>query len=114
MPHEDRPSAPAGQPKFSVIIPFYNEESNVVSLLEEVRTVCEGLGGAYEVIAVNDGSGDGTAAILAQVGKGWTECRPITFEKNRGQAAALLAGMEAAKGEILITMDGDGQNDPTD
>jgi glycosyltransferase involved in cell wall biosynthesis len=112
-PEEQSPS-PDGNPAYSVVIPFYNEEANVARLLAEVRDTCDKLGQKYEVIAVNDGSRDRTAEILAEEAAKWPQCRVLPFARNRGQAAALLAGMRAADGRILITMDGDGQNDPAD
>ena len=101
-------------PDFSVVIPFYNEEGSLESLLSEVRATMDALGRSYEVVAVNDGSRDGTAAKLRAIAADWTTCRVIEFPQNRGQAAALWEGFKAARGAWLVTMDGDGQNVPAD
>ena len=101
-------------PKLSILVPFFNEEENVLPLLSEIRAVCDALGQAYEAIFVNDGSTDATGQRLNEVAKDWPEARPLHSRVNHGQAAALFAGMKQATGEILVTLDGDGQNDPSD
>ncbi len=101
-------------PNVSVIVPFFNEEPNVAPLLAELRQALEAQALSYEVVAIDDGSSDGTAAALAQCAAGWPLCRVIPFRHNRGQAAALLAGMHATTGAVVVTLDGDGQNDPAD
>ena len=67
------------RPKISVIVPFFNEEQNVVSLLAEIRAVCHGLGKPYEGIFVNDGSTDATGRRLDEVAKGWPEAKTLRF-----------------------------------
>ncbi|HEV7866642.1 MAG TPA: glycosyltransferase family 2 protein [Chthoniobacteraceae bacterium] len=99
---------------YSVVIPFFNEAPNVARLLEEVRCAMDALGGEYEVLCVDDGSTDTTGAELGRIEEVWARCRVIELAGNQGQAAALLAGLGTARGEVLITMDGDGQNDPAD
>ena len=101
-------------PKLSILVPFFNEEENVGPLLAEIRTVCNTLGQAYEAIFVNDGSTDGTGRRLNEATRDWPEARPLHSRVNHGQAAALFAGIKRATGEILVTLDGDGQNDPSD
>lgn len=101
-------------PAYTVIVPFFNEEANVGSLLGELRRALDALDGAYEIILVDDGSADGTAAALNAGARDWSECRILSFTKNRGQAAALLSAFARAKGNVLVTLDGDGQNDPAD
>ncbi len=101
-------------PVHSVVIPFYNEEGAVPALLAELRQTMDALGAAYEVILLDDGSQDGTAARLAAAATGWPAARIIALGANQGQAAALLRGFRAARGRWIITLDGDGQNDPAD
>ncbi len=98
----------------SVVIPFFNEGPNVARLLEEIRLALEPLAQDYEIVCVNDGSTDQTGAELERIAAAWDRCRVIDFPSNCGQAAALLAGMRAARGAMLVTLDGDGQNDPAD
>lgn len=96
------------------MIPFFDEEENVPSLLAELREVCEGLQLRAEVIAVNDGSRDGTGPQLDRWAAEWPAVRPIHFVKNQGQAAALYHGLHRCRGDVVVTLDGDGQNDPHD
>ncbi len=98
----------------SVIAPLKNEEENIDALCEAVFGVLEARGGTFEVIAINDGSTDGTAKKLAaQAGKR-PNLRIIEFRRNYGQTAAMMAGIDFARGNILVFIDGDMQNDPRD
>ncbi len=101
-----------GPPELSVVIPFYNEEQCAVFVLDEVRGVLDALGPSYEVIAVDDGSKDGTLRALESAARDDPRFRILHWEANRGQAAALYWGLHEARGSIVATMDGDGQNDP--
>ena len=101
-------------PAISVIIPFYNEAESCLALLTEVRATTDALPGGAEVIAIDDGSRDGTLAILRTLAAAWPELRVLPLAKNSGQAAALFTGMRAAIAPVVITMDGDGQNVPGD
>lgn len=101
-------------PHYSLVVPVFNEEGNVTPLAEAAVPVLEGLGRPYEIIFVDDGSTDGTAAEIAACAARWPQCRALTQPRNLGQATALLDGLRTARGEILLTMDGDGQNDPRD
>ena len=92
--------------KVSIIIPFYNEQENVVSVIEEVRRTNPDA----EIIAVDDGSTDTTPQQLASQ----KNVTVFTFPKNLGQSAALYYGLNHATGDICVMMDGDGQNDPAD
>jgi dolichol-phosphate mannosyltransferase len=92
--------------KVSIIIPFYNEEENVASVLEETRRTNP----EAEIVAVNDGSSDRTEALIRQR----PEVRLVSLGHNLGQSAALYAGLNAAQGEVCVMMDGDGQSDPAD
>ena len=99
----------------SVVIPFYNEAGNILPLLEEVQTALAGLDMPWEVIVVNDGSRDNTAQELSDAREQLGEhiC-VINFARNFGQTAAMQAGIEAANGSLIVTLDGDRQNDPND
>lgn len=98
----------------SLVIPFYNEAESIQSVLTEACLAMEALGRSYEIIAVDDGSKDATRLHAQALTERWPNLRVLAFDKNRGQAAALLDGLKAARGRFLITMDGDGQNDPAD
>ncbi|HEX8974725.1 MAG TPA: glycosyltransferase family 2 protein [Patescibacteria group bacterium] len=98
------------KPFISVVVPLYNEEGNVKELHRRIVEACSGLDKPYEVIFVNDGSKDGTVKDC----EGLTPLILVNFRKNFGQTAAFDAGIKQAKGEIIITMDGDLQNDPKD
>jgi dolichol-phosphate mannosyltransferase len=101
-------------PQLSLIIPVYNEEGNILPLVGRAVEVLTGLQREFEIIMVNDGSSDGTAKEIAAASARWPQCRELRLPENRGQARALLAGLRAARAATLITMDGDGQNDPAD
>jgi glycosyltransferase involved in cell wall biosynthesis len=101
-------------PVLSLVIPLYNEAGNILPLAGSAVEVFTALGRPYEIVLVNDGSTDGTAAEIATAAARWPACRELRLPQNSGQAAALLAGLREARGEYLITMDGDGQNDPRD
>ncbi|MFH1896251.1 MAG: glycosyltransferase family 2 protein [bacterium] len=94
----------------SIVIPLYNEERNVASLHKELTTALSKLSQKSEIIYVNDGSTDKTLCELKKL----SQTKVITLRKNFGQTAALNAGFQNAKGEIIITLDGDLQNDPAD
>lgn len=93
-------------PELSIIVPFYNEAENVGELLREIRAACP----TAEIVAVDDGSNDGTADVLRRE----PGVKVVSFPVNRGQSAALYAGLHRASGRICVMLDGDGQNDPAD
>ncbi len=101
-------------PALSVVIPFYNEEDNVSDLLSELKTVLATLAVPAEVIAINDGSRDGTLSVLVRVAQKWPELTVVDLKKNVGQAGALWAGFGVTQGEWIATLDGDGQNPPSE
>ena len=100
--------------ELSVVIPVYNEEENVGPLIRELAGVMQPLGKSYEIVAVDDGSGDRTFAELAKLHEQHPHLKVVRLKRNFGQTAALAAGLAYAQGEIVILMDGDGQNDPAD
>jgi glycosyltransferase involved in cell wall biosynthesis len=104
----------ATSPQLSLVVPFYNEAGNILPLAESSVAVLRALGRPFEFILVNDGSTDATADEIAAAHARWPECVELRLPQNSGQAAALLTGLRAARGEYLLMMDGDGQNDPRD
>jgi glycosyltransferase involved in cell wall biosynthesis len=98
----------------SVVIPFFNEEANIQPLFVELIPVLSELGIAFEVVAVNDGSADGTGDQLSAIAESEKAVRVLTLIKNSGQTAAFEAGFRAARGALIVTMDGDLQIDPKD
>lgn len=98
----------------SVIIPLYNEAESIGPLFEQLCPVLRSLSRPYEVILVDDGSEDGTASAMSRIAGTDQHVRLITLRRNFGQTAALMAGIDHAAGEIIVPMDGDGQNDPAD
>ncbi len=101
-------------PYLSVVVPFYNEEENAERLWNIIKDVLDGTGKTFEVIFVDDGSSDDTRNILRRLAKENKELRVILFRANFGQSAAMAAGFKATRGEIVVAMDGDLQNDPRD
>jgi glycosyltransferase involved in cell wall biosynthesis len=98
----------------SVVVPVLNEEESVLPLLDSLHAVLEGMGRPYELIFVDDGSTDGTPARLREATRRLPALRVIRLRGNFGQTAALAAGFDHARGELVVTLDGDGQNDPSD
>jgi len=98
------------KPFISVVVPLYNEEGNVRELHKRILDACEKLGKPFEIIFIDDGSKDETIKNA----QGLTPLTLIKFRKNFGQTAAFDAGIKQAQGEVVITMDGDLQNDPAD
>src|SRR5262249_27952196 len=104
----ERPAAPY----LSLVVPVYNEEGNVEPLHAELTHVAGTMGHSYEIIFVNDGSTDGTLARLVDIRRFDPHLRVVELDGNFGEAAALCAGFAEARGEVIVTLDGDGQNDP--
>jgi len=101
-------------PELSFVIAALDEAESLPPLLDEIRAAAKDLGRTYEVVVVDDASTDGSAAWLRAEEARRPDLRVIVFERHRGQSAALAAGFAAARGEILVTMDADLQNDPAD
>ena len=102
------------RPEISVVIPVYNEAENVPDLHRELTTALERLARPYEIIVVDDGSQDGTLQALQRLEAQDEHLRVLRLRRNFGQTAAFSAGFDHAQGEIVITSDGDLQNDPAD
>lgn len=102
------------KPKISVISASFNEAENLNSLVSELVKVLKKLKTTFEIIIIDDGSTDNTQAILIKLKSKISSLKIIQLRRNFGQSAALDAGLKHASGEILITMDADGQNDPQD
>lgn len=98
----------------SVILPIFNERENLLPLLLEIEGVLDATGKSYEIIAVDDGSDDGSVELLKKLAKEHPHLRAVFFRKNSGQAAAFDAGFRNASGDVVVTMDADLQNDPKD
>ncbi len=98
----------------SIVIPAYNEEENIPVLYERLKKVLDSLGKDYEIIFVDDGSEDRTPEVLKEIAEKDKKVKVIRFRRNYGQTAAMYAGFEHAKGDVIITMDADLQNDPED
>ncbi|WP_035586861.1 glycosyltransferase family 2 protein [Hippea jasoniae] len=98
----------------SVVVPVYNEKDNVKLLYEKIKDVMVKNGYEHEIIFVDDGSNDGTFDVLKEIAKKDKDFKVISFRRNFGQTAAMAAGFDFAKGDIIVSMDGDLQNDPED
>lgn len=100
--------------KISVLIPIYNEEQNIPILLEHLFDVLDRLSRNFEIVSVNDGSRDGSLDKLREAAAKRHELKVLDFRRNFGQTAAIMAAIDHASGEILVSMDADLQNDPED
>lgn len=98
----------------SILIPLYNEEPNVAPLHAELSVVLASMPVSCEILAVDDGSTDGTFEVLRRIQASDPAVRVIRFTRNFGQTAAMAAGFAHARGELIVTFDGDLQNDPRD
>ena len=100
-----------GQPRLSVVVPVRNEQGNIAPLIGDIEAACADIG-AFELIYVDDGSSDGTAAALADLAATRSRLRIVRHAQSCGQSAAVRSGVRAARAPIVATLDGDGQNDP--
>jgi len=98
----------------SIVVPIYNEEENILALHEGIRVVLADASMAYEIVYVDDGSFDKSFPILKVIALEDPRVKVIRFRRNFGQTAAMAAGFNISKGEIVVPMDGDLQNDPAD
>src|SRR5947209_1464316 len=104
----------SGVPDISVFLPVFDEEPNLRPLHEKLDKALERLGRTAEIIYVDDGSRDGSLAILRELAESDARVRVVSLKRNYGQTAAMAAGIDAARGRVLIPMDADLQNDPAD
>src|SRR6187402_1619727 len=101
-------------PEISVVVPMRNESPNVEKLYRDVTASLSAFGRSYEVVAIDDGSRDDTFELLARLQAKDARVRVIRFRRNFGQTAAFAAGFKYARGALIVTADGDLQNDPRD
>ena len=100
--------------KYSIVIPMKDEEGNVKPLIEEIEPIMHSLNDGWELICIDDGSVDKTLSILNELSSEKPYLKTIVFDRNYGQSSAFDAGFRSARGEYVITLDGDRQNDPSD
>jgi glycosyltransferase involved in cell wall biosynthesis len=101
-------------PKYSIVVPFHNEQENLTLLYDRVKAVMENVGGSFELVFVDDGSNDSTYRLLQEIAAIDSRVVVVRLRRNFGQTAALAAGFDHATGEFIIAMDGDLQHDPND
>jgi glycosyltransferase involved in cell wall biosynthesis len=114
MDSKENPVTATERPALSIVIPIFNEEDNIPILAEEIRQALDPHGIGFEVIAVDDGSTDGSWARLEAVRAADPRWVLVALRRNFGQTAALSAGFDHARGEVIVPLDGDLQNDPAD
>jgi glycosyltransferase involved in cell wall biosynthesis len=98
----------------SIVVPLYNERDNLAPLHHDLAAAVEPLGLSYEMIFIDDGSDDGSLEVLRRVKESDPHVRVIRLARNSGQTAALACGFTNSKGDIVVAIDGDGENDPSD
>ena len=105
---------PSGTVELSIVVPVYNERDNLAPLHAEVEAAMRGLGRPWEILFVDDGSTDGGDGVLRELRAEHPEVRVVTLARNAGQTAAMDAGFRRARGDVVVTLDADLQNDPAD
>ncbi len=105
---------PELSPELSVVVPLYNEEESLPQLVDQLLTAVRGLALPFELVLVDDGSKDGTANVLSDLAATVPELVAVLLRRNYGQSAAMAAGFDASRGAVIVTLDGDLQNDPAD
>jgi len=100
--------------ELSIVVPLYNERDNLVPLHEELARVLGAAAATYEMVFVDDGSTDGSADVLRTIKAGDAHVRVFCLARNSGQTAALACGLHQATGDVVVAIDGDGENDPAD
>ena len=102
------------RPQLSAVVPAYDEAESLPQLVAELRAALESTARTWEIVIVDDGSRDGTGELLAAEAAREPRLRVVRLERNAGQSAALAAGLARARGQVLVTLDADLQNDPAD
>lgn len=101
-------------PEISVVVPFFNEAESAHDVVQGIVSALTPAGVTFELLLIDDGSTDQTLAVLLGARQQWPQCRVLRQSRNSGQAAALLSGFRRANGRLIVTLDGDGQNDASD
>jgi glycosyltransferase involved in cell wall biosynthesis len=101
-------------PELSIVVPLYNEEDSLRPLYAAITNAVDPLGISFEIVFVDDGSSDGTVRLADEIARGDPRVCLVKFRRNYGQTPAMAAGIAQAAGEVIVTMDGDLQNDPRD
>ena len=101
-------------PKYSIVVPFHNEEDNVTALYARLKQVMEQVGDNFELVLVDDGSSDRTYKLLEEIAAVDSRVLVVKLRRNFGQTSALAAGFDHASGEYILAMDGDLQHDPNE
>ena len=104
----------ASVPELSIVVPLFNEEESLPLLVEKLLLALRPLGRSFELVLVDDGSSDRTADVLRQQAAGAPELVAVLLRRNYGQTAAMAASFDASRGRLIVTLDGDLQNDPAD
>jgi glycosyltransferase involved in cell wall biosynthesis len=97
-------------PEFSVVIPVYNEKDNLPELIDRCLAACKKTRRSFEIIPVDDGSSDGSRDIISRAAERYPEVVAVILNRNYGQHAAVFAGLDQSKGEIVVTLDADGRS----
>src|ERR1700757_718705 len=101
-------------PKYSIVVPFHNEEENVTVMYDRLKAVMEQVGESFELVLVDDGSNDRTYKLLEEIAAVDSRVLVVKLRRNFGKTSALAAGFDHASGEFIVAMDGDLQHDPND
>jgi glycosyltransferase involved in cell wall biosynthesis len=114
LTEESRSLPASAQPEVSVVVPIYNEVESLPPLIETIASTLQTHSLPYEIVCVDDGSRDGSAEMLRQLAQKRADLRAVLLRRNYGQTAAMAAGFNHARGRVIVTLDGDLQNDPAD
>ena len=102
------------RPELSIVVPLYNEEESLPLLVEKLLAALRPLGRSFELVLVDDGSSDATASVLRRLAAETPELVAVLLRRNYGQTPAMSAGFDVSRGDLIVTLDGDLQNDPAD